>query len=268
MEQFIDYIEKNLPDSSKNELLFKFKRELLEEMNERYTEVLRRGISNQKVITDLVISEHPDVEQEYKEFYKSETKVAKSKRNALMNLIGSVAYILGIIILFLALSFITHHWGQTWLIIVDGILLWVTYLLSLGVKKISSMRRIFHIIARVFLAIDVMVISVAVFLFTLVMTDFSKSWVIVIAGLALMFVCDGIYINVTGKKLKLINHLIYIPVISVMLYIILSALGVLAWNTGWLLIICSLFLDVVIMYISIGRNKKIKHEVIDSWKEN
>ncbi|MCH5321392.1 MAG: hypothetical protein J1E36_06485 [Eubacterium sp.] len=268
MEQFIKYIESNLPDSGKNELLFKFKRKLLDEMNERYSEVLQRGISNQKVITDLIISEHPDIEQEYKEFYKSKTAVAKAKRNALLNLIGSVAYIFGIIILFLAVSFITHHWGQTWLIVVDGILLWVTYLLSLGVKKISSMRRIFHIIARAFLAMDVMVMSVAVFLFTLVMTDFSKSWIIVIAGVALMFVCDGIYINVTGKKLKLINHLVYIPVVSVMLYIILSALGVLAWSSGWLLIILSLILDVVITYMSFAENKKIKHEVIDSWKEN
>lgn len=268
MEQFIEYIESVLPDSGKDETLFKFKRKVLDEMNERYSEVSKRGISNQKVISDLIISEHPDLEKDYKEFYEKETAAANTKEKALLNTVGSVVYILGIVIIFLVFSFITHLWGQTWLIVADGILLWAAYILSLGVKKISSMRKRFHIFARILLAIDVMVVTVAVFLFAVVFTSFSKSWVIVIAGVALMFVSDGIYAYVTKQKLALINYLIYIPVVAVMLYIILSALGVLLWSRGWLLIIFSLILDVVIIYMSIEKNKKIKQEVIDSWKEN
>ncbi len=268
MEQFIEYIESALPSSGKDETLFKFKRKTLDEMNERYSEIAKRGLSNQKVLSDLIISEHPDLKKDYQEFYEKETAAAKTKDNAVLIAVGSVAYILGIIIVYLVFSFVTQLWGQTWLIISNGILLWTAYILSLGVKKISSMRRRFHIFARILLAMDVMVVTVAVFLFAVVFSSFSKSWIIVIAGIALMFISDGVYAYLTKQKLSIINDLLYIPVIAVMLYIILSALGVLLWSKGWLLIIFSLILDVVIIYMSIARNKKIKQEVIDSWKEN
>lgn len=39
MEQFIRFIDNQLPDQYGNEILFKFKRKLLEEMNQRYLEV-------------------------------------------------------------------------------------------------------------------------------------------------------------------------------------------------------------------------------------
>ena len=138
----------------------------------------------------------------------------------------------------------------------------------IGVGKITSMKRIFHIFARILLAMDVMVLTVAAFLFSLVMIGFLKSWVIVIAGVALIFVVDGIYMYRTKVRLAIINWLIYIPVVATMLYIILSGLGILAWNTGWMLIIVSLGLDLIVMYASLARNRKYKQEVVDAWQEN
>ncbi len=268
MKQFIDYIESVLPDQKGDKLMFKFKRKVLDEMNERYLEVSQRGISNQKVISDLIISEHADLKAEYKAYYEKETSAAKEKRRAIFNVAGSVIYIIGLIIVYLAISFITQNWAQSWLIVVDGILLWVAYLLSLGVCKISSMRRIFHVFARVLLALDVMVVTVAMFLFALVMSGFSRSWVIIIAGIAMMFVADGAYAKITGQKFAIINYLIYIPVVATMLFIIICALGIVAWDIGWLLIIASLFADICVMYASAARNKRYKQEVIDTWKEN
>lgn len=273
MEQFIKYIDKELPDQRGNEILFRYKRKLLEEMNQRYLEVSRRGISNQRVISDLIISEHPDIKKEYNEFYAAETASSRTRKNIIMNVVGSILYILCIIVLFLGVSFMygalgVSVWGKTWLIVVDGILIWVAYLLTLGVKKLTSLRRIFHIFARICLALEVMVITVAVFLFALVMIGFSKSWVIIIAGVAAMFVADAIYASVTRRKLAIINYLIYLPVVATMLYIILSAVGILMWNTGWMLIIFSLILDFFVMFASFARNKKYKEEVVDTWKEN
>ncbi len=268
MEQFIKYIDHKLPDQRGNEILFKYKRKLLDEMNERYLEVSQRGISDSKVISDLIISEHPEPEKEYRTFYISETAAARAKKNLIVNVVGSVLYILSIIILFLGISFLTHKWGQTWLIVVDGILLWVVYLLTMGVKKFTSMRRFFHLFARILLALDVMVATVAVFRFSLVMIGFSKSWIIVIAGVAAMFISDALYAYFTKRRLAIFIYLIYIPSVATMLYIILSAIGVLAWNTGWMLIIFSLVLDFAVIYISMVRNSRYKQEVIDTWKEN
>lgn len=274
MEQFIRFIDKALPDQRGNEVLFKFKRKLLEEMNERYLEVSRRGISNQKVISDLVISEHSDIRKEYNEFYVSETAASRTRKNIILNVVGSVIYILCIIILFLGLSSMLTStlqysvWGKTWLIVVDGILIWVAYLLTLAVKKLTSMRRLFHIFARICLAGEVMVLTVALFLFVLVMAGFAKSWVIIIAGIAAMFVADIIYSYVTKRKLAMVSCLIYIPAIAAMLYIIGGGIGILAWNTGWMLIIFSLILDFLIMCLSFARNRQYKQEVVDAWQEN
>ena len=273
MEQFIKFIDNQLPDQSGNEILFKFKRKLLEEMNQRYLEVSRRGISNQRVISDLVISEHTDLRKEYNEFYVVETAAQRTRKNIIMNVVGSVLYILCIIIMFLGISFMygamgVSVWGKTWLIVVDGILIWVAYLLTIGVKKLTSLGRIFHLFARVCLGMEVMVVSVAVFLFTLVMIGYLKSWIILIAGIASIFIADAVYAFVTKRKLRFINYLFYIPAVAAMLYIILSAVGILMWNTGWMIIIFSLVLDFLVMFASFARNRQYKQEVVDTWKEN
>ena len=43
MEQFINFIDNSLPDQRGNEILFKYKRKLLDEMNQRYLEVSQIG---------------------------------------------------------------------------------------------------------------------------------------------------------------------------------------------------------------------------------
>lgn len=268
MKKFIEYIDSCLPDEKGNKILFAFKRKTLDEMNEEFKTASSRGIENEDVFSDLIISKHNDLKGDYEKFYHEETITNKRKRNVILNIAGSVIYILVLIIAFLGISFLTHAWGQTWLIVVDGILIWIAYLLSIGVNKISQMRRIFHVFARIILAIEVMVVSVAVFLFSMAYLHVEKSWLIVIAGIAAMFICDGIYIAIKKQKLAIINYLIYIPVVSTMLYIILSAIGLLAWNTGWLLIIFGLVLDFIVIFASLAENKKYEQEVYDSWKEN
>lgn len=269
MEKFINYINTALPDvKGNNELLFKFKRKTLDQMNEQYGIVMQRGISNTEVLSDLVISEHRDLQKDFEEFKRKELAVRRAKRNTILNIVGSITYILIIIIAFLGIGFSTHIWSPTWLIVADGILLWVAYLLSLGVNKISKMKRIFHIFARILMALDVMVVSVAVFLFSLSFLKLDKSWLFIILGVAAMFVADAVFAIATKQKLAILNVLIYMPVVATMLYIILSAFGVLAWQTGWLLIIVSLIANLIIVFIKLTRNKMVKQEVIDTWQEN
>lgn len=266
MQQFIDYLDSSLPDKHSDKILYKFKRKLLDEMNERYLEVSRRGITNQKVITDLIISEHADVQQEYEKFHSGEMAKKRAKRRVLTRVIGSAVYFIAMIILFVVMNF--NGVSHTWLLLVDGLLLWICYLLTLGVVKITSFKRIFHIFARILLGFDVMIFSVAAFLFAQIGLGFSRGWVLIIAGVALALVADGAYAHFTKVRFAIINYLIYIPIIATMLYIVLSALHITAWGTGWLLIILSLLVDVIIMYASVLSNRRYKQEVIDTWQEN
>lgn len=268
MQKFIEYINSSLPDENGNELLFRFKRKKLDEMNEQYGVVMQRGITNTDVLSDLVISEHQNLKKEYKIFADKELAAKRAKRNTIFNIAGSITYILVIIIMFLGIGFSTHVWSPTWLIVADGILLWVAYLLSLCVNKISRLKKIYHIPARILMAMDVMVVSVAVFLFCLSALNIPKSWLILILGIAAMFVADAVFTIVKKHKLAILYVLIYMPVVATMLYIILSAFGVLAWNTGWLLIIASLIANLIIIFARLSISKKEKQEVIDTWQEN
>lgn len=267
MQKFIDHIEKSLPDNQENKLLFKFKRKTLDEMNAAYADAMSRGINNERVMSDLVISEYPDLQARYIEYYKTETAKSKAKRNTIINIVGSVVYILSLIIVFLGLGFTTHDWGHLWVIVVDGILLWIAYLLTLGVDKITKMKRVFHIFARILLGIDVMVISVAAFIFALAIMHIPHSWTIVIAGIATIFIADGVYSLATKQKFAIINWLIYIPAVFTMLFIILGAVNILPWAVGWLLILVGLLLDFFIVLIALAKNKQDDMEVYDSWTE-
>lgn len=268
MERFIDYINASLPDMTGDDILFSFKRKTLDEMDRRAAEVATRGVDNRKVIEDLIVSEHPDLMNEYAQYRVSELKNRNSKRFVKRNIIGSVIYLLALIAVYLLVSFITHAWAVTWAIIVDGILLWVVYLLAIGVKAFTSMRKIFHVFARICLAGAVIISMVAVYLFVVAVADLPHGWLIVIFGLIMMFAADGAFAVIAKHRLAIITWLVYIPVIATFLFICIGALSILPWGAAWIIIPLSLIIDVVIVITAIGKNKLERMEVADAWNEN
>lgn len=267
-ERYIDYIDKSLPDRPGDSVLYQFKRKILDEMTAMDSTVEARGLNDKKVREDLIISEYPNLGSKYAVYFDKKTQKQRSKRNLIANIIGSLVYILVLLIIFLGTSFVTHRWGSTWVIMVDGILLWADYLLLLGVAKITSMRRAFHIFARILLSIAVMVFAVAVFLVCMAVFHLPHSWLIVIAGIAAIFAADSFYVFVTRQKLAVIFYLAYIPAFITMIYIILGALSVIPWSPGWVMIPLSLLIDAVIAAALIIRNKKIAREVAKHWNED
>lgn len=268
MEGFIGYINSVLPDKGGDRILYKFKKKTLDEMTQRANEITSRGLNNRKVVDDLIISEYPNLAEDYKAYYAKEREAQRTKKGVIYNLIGSGLYLLFVIIMYLGISFTTKAWSMTWAIIVDGVLLWVDYLLMLGVLKFTHMKRIFHIFARICLAGAVIIFMVALFLFFVAIMDLRHGWLIVIFGLIFMFLADGIYASAAKHRLAIINWLIYIPVISVFAFIIIGVLHVMPWGAAWIIIPLSLVLDFVIIMLAIGKNKLEKMEVADTWNEN
>ena len=64
-ERFITYIEQSLPDRPGDKILFQFKREMLDEMTAMDKTVEKRGLRDEKVREDLIISEYPDLPGRY-----------------------------------------------------------------------------------------------------------------------------------------------------------------------------------------------------------
>lgn len=268
MEKYFEYIEKSLPKGDDEKILYKFKKKTLDEMIERANQLSLRGLKDKNVLSDLVISEYEDIVDSYKSYAKEKAEKQRRKRFVIGNIIGSVVYIFTLLVVFLGISFSTHQWSLTWVIMVDGILLWIAYLLTLGVKRIVGLKSIFHFIARILLAIEVMVIAVAAFLLCMAVLHIPDSWLIVIAGVMCIFLADGIFASTTKKKLAIISWLCYIPAIAAMLYVIFGALAVFEWSVGWLIIPLSLVIDLIIIAVSIRANSKYDEEVVDAWKEN
>lgn len=261
MESYIQHIENSLKNVPESPSLYKYKRHLLDQMTERANEITHSGLKDDKVLSDLIISECPNLTEDYFKFQKEDTKKARQKKNLIVNAVGSVLYILSLIIVYLIISFITKDWAHTWLLIEGGISLWITYLLGIGIKKITSMRRIFHIGARILLGIAVMVVAQAVFLVCMAWLHIPHSWLIVIVGIIGIFVADAIYAGVTKQKLAIINYLVYIPAVSPMIYIILGVLGVLPWNIGWVIVPLAVLVDIVIIMAKLISNKKYTYKM-------
>ena len=268
MESFKKFIDMALTDKKNNELLNDFKRKKLDEMNGRVTQIKSRGLENQKVIEDLIFSENTDIADEYDSYYASKTAARKVRRNLLLNLFGSAAYLLAVVALFLGISFATQKWSMTWAIIVDGVLLWVVYLLSIGVRKFTAMKRIFHIFARMFLAGAVIVFMVSIYLAFVALTDIDNSWLIVIFGLIAMLLSDALYATAAHHRLVLFNWLLYIPAIAAFVLIIIGVLGIVPWSVAWLIVPAGLIVDLAIVLIAIAVNRVNKTEVADIWNEN
>ncbi len=265
MQQFYDYIETMLPSSISDENLFKFKKDILDKMLEREKELTLRGLKDKKVIADLVISENSGIVAEYQKYAAEKLEAKRRRQFALTNIIGSAVYLLTLIIVFLGVSMATHQWGDTWVIVVDGILIWVAYIISLIINRVLEMKRFFHFIARLLLAGDVMIITVAVFLFFVGVIEMPKSWLILIFGVMSMFICDAVFASITKEKLAILFWICYIPAIFTMIFIIVCALGYLPWSVGWIMIPLSLLLDLIIAIVKINQNSAVEREVIDSW---
>ena len=72
----------------------------------------------------------------------------------------------------------------------------------------------------------------------------TKMWPIVIAGIILALVADTCFAFATKQKFRTITTMIYMPIISTMLFVILNAYG-LAGSFGGLIIISGFIADII-----------------------
>lgn len=267
---FISYIEGAFAGVSDTDTLYRYKRGVLEKMTARANEIAAAGLQNEAVLNDLIISEFPNLQEDYANYDRLERKRRRRKQMNTFLIFGSAALILTLVLAFLGIGFLTGAWSPAWLLVPVGILVWTAFLLGVFVCRITEKRRLFHPIARVLLALAVMCITVSVFLILLVAAAWQQAWVIFPAGVICMYIADGIYAFVTHQKLRIINYLLYIPAAAPMVYVILGGLSVIPWHPGWLIVPLSVLLDLILVLCKIAENSKYKYrpEVDAAWNEN
>lgn len=270
MEKYIDYIEGTLAGESGGDTLYRYKRQVLNQMTDRAREITRAGMKDEQVTFDLIRDEFADLKAGYRQFAEQARLKSRAKARRKMMLIGTPCYILLLVAFYLAVSFLTGHWAQTWLIIVGGIFLLLLFFSAIGIKKLCGMRRIFHPFARLLIAIDVMLVATFVFLFCLMLFDPPHIWTVFIGGVIALLIADAVFAAATRQKLAVINYLLYIPAVAALLYVILGAVGAIPWSPGWTLVLLGVLVDLLVIAGVMVNNSRYKYkpEVDDVWIEN
>ncbi len=275
MKDFIEYIETSCAKLPDNHLAYLYKKHILDEMTARANEVTHSGLKDEKVIADLMADEYPNLEENFGIWAKAYKKKKFEKTMHIVMGIGSVLVFFIALVLFFVVGenttftyygkddgiLDTHTasgYRQSWLIILGAIFGIIILYLSYAIKRICKMRRVFHPIARTLIVLCVMLVMVFAFLCALMLSKNpleTKMWPIVIAGIILALVADICFAFATKQKFRTITTMIYLPIISTMLFVILNAYGLVS-SFGWLVIISGVIADVIYALSIVASNAK------------
>ena len=275
MKDFIEYIETSCAKLPDNHLTYLYKKHILDEMTDRANEVTHSGLKDEKVLADLMADEYPNLAGKYPVWAKEYKKKKQAKVMRLTSVVGGIlVFFISLILFFIVGENATFtYYGyddgvlglhtvsayrNAWLIILGAIFGIIIFCLGFGIKRICKMRRVFHPIARALIVLCVMIIMVFAFLCALMLSTNpleTKMWPIVIAGIILALVADIAFAFATKQKFRTITTMIYMPIISTMIFVILNAYG-LVGSFGALIIISGLIVDVIYALALVAHNAK------------
>ena len=253
MNKLIEYIENSCENLEDNQSSYRYKKKIFDEMTQRANEVTLAGLKDEKVIAELIADEFCDLEANFAKYER------KSRRSKLLKIGLPVGGLIAFVLIFVSyflVSAITGAWDKTWLIIVGGIFAMIICYLSFAIGKLCSMRRIFHPIARVLIIGCTVIVAVFVFLFFVMMIPELRAWPIIPGGIIIALLADLVFAFVTKQKLRTISLFVYMPAISAMLYVILSAYNIVSWSGGWPIVLLGLVADLVYILFVIVSNMK------------
>ena len=246
MANFIEYVDKSLADFPQTKSLYEYRQKVITEMTQRANELVSKGIKDDNVITQLIISEYPDLAGDYGKSVGEKIKKQKTVRNVKGAVIAGISYVLVLVMTYLGVSFKLGNWDKSWLIMVIGLLLPAFAGLVLVALKKKGSSKGFSAVSRVLLMASVAIGAVLLFLFLFFALGISKSWIIFILAVPVALIADAAFSIVTKQKFNLLTYMIYIPVCASLLYVALCLFGLLSWHPGWMIIVLSIVADLVI----------------------
>ena len=252
MKKYIDYIETSCSKLKDDHMTYLYKKHILDRMTARANEITSAGLTDESVLTDLLADEFGDLEAGYNDFLETGKK---KRRRKLINIGSLVSFVL-LLVSYFVVSDLTGAWGKTWLIIVGGVFALVIFYLSFAIRKLCTMRRIFHPIARVLIFGCVMLVTVFAFLFLLIMFPALTTWPILTGGVIIALAADLVFAYTTKQKFRTISFFVYMPIIASMLYILLAAYGIITWAAGWPIILLGVVADIAYIISIVMSNMK------------
>jgi len=196
---FTDYAEKALKKLPNTKSAYVYKQEIIARMTARANELVESGLSDNKVINELIINEFSDIEKEYYERLKKKKKNEKTKNKSSLVALGIIGYILLLVGAFLGISFFTGSWDKTWLIIVVGVLAAVIAGLAVVCLAAFAKKKKFAIFALL-AVIPAVTALVYVILGLTGLLAWHPGWLMVVASVFIDFVIIVTKVAASSKK--------------------------------------------------------------------
>ena len=262
--QYADFIESQMTKHPNDDITFAYKRSVLDAMEKRSRQLRKRGLTDEKVIRELVCSENEAIEAGYFAYLKKEKK--KKQIRALPRNIP--IYMIALVLAYLITGFASGIWHPTWLIIEVGVSVMVVYLLLFAADLIAKTP--LYPLARLCTAGSVMVTAQFLFLLLRIPLGLEKSYLLFLAAVGFMLISDGILASATKQKFAFLSWLVYIPASMGVFYPLLALTGVIPWNPGWMLMVAAAALDLLLVLGTVlyKGSFTVRQELENIWKED
>ena len=257
IDRFKRYLEREFRAIKPTKAAYEKREEMLTQLLEKEQDLRIKGMIDDDLIYDMCIDSLGDVRQNLIDFENRSKKVKTAKRNVLLGFIISVAFVVIIVAAYLITSFaLGNAWGKTWLIIVGGIFFGAACASTLGAVLLMKKKK--YLIAQLFLDLDIVLLTVFVFLVLQILFGFSKSWLAFLVMPVILIGVLAVMLDLSGTKLKYLGYGAFVEIFCVMLYIILGiTMGL--WHPYWILCLVGIIIDIIGLGVLVGiRNAKKK----------
>ena len=256
MKELMNYIDSSLEGLTDDKYLYNYKKRIVSEITERANEITHTGISDEKVIADIIKSQYPDIRKDYENYRISIDKKREAKSRRRKTLLGSVIYFSALVLVFLLVSFIKRDWARSWIFLVNGVCLYIAYMCLSTVMTLSEKIDRFRIISRALIAISVFNFALPVFLVLAILLNVSHPWLVFLFAILIMLIADGIFIEKINNRFAIFYHIAYILPAMTSLYFILGTMRIIRWHPGWLMIPASFLIMFIVIAARLSIHKK------------
>ena len=240
-------------------VLNKFKLEKKAAMRDREIQLRKRGLSDDHIIQDLIVSENMDVKNEFLAKIKKDEKNKAERRAMIAKVLLSVIYFMIVGMIFFLDEFINEDFEHSWLIPVAGILFFVIFLFLMPNRFHYGGRRFIPV--HYALMISTALVAIFVWLIFEIVFKMEYSIIIMTIMFSIITFFDAVVPWITGDKHAIVHTIISMPLCGVFVYLTVGFAKLVPWRIGWLIIIAAIALTIGIFLIAYNKKYRISKHV-------
>lgn len=264
---YTDWAMQELSSLPNTKSAYLYKQQVIAKMTERANELVGMGLKDNNVINELLKDEFKNIKEDYYSSQNEKQKKNNKKKIGKLSALGVIAYTLVLVLLFLAVSFMSGLWSKTWLIMVAGILLPIAAGMIVSSTKMSDKKAVFSFASRFLMAAAIMLVCVVLFLVATFLTPMPNTWLIFLFAVALILIVDMAMAFATKQNTAIFSCLLYIPAIAAIIYVVGGLMHIIPWHPGWMIIVLSVVADIAIAAGGVLKGSKEK-EKDEQWDED